>query len=93
MSAPPGPDVEHRQFVAMRRERLDRHRGQVAPPRRRLIRRRSRRLPGQGGRVVERSVEQLDGICEALHRGGDPRSYRPLDGDGGIARRLHDPAR
>ena len=38
------------------------------PPSQRLIRRRSRRFPDERGRVVERSVEQLDGVGLSLHR-------------------------
>ena len=38
------------------------------PPSQRLIRRRSRRLPASVGRIVQRPVEKLDGIGEAVHR-------------------------
>ena len=63
-----GPDIEHGQLLAMRGQRIDRVGAQPDPAEPSVDPAQVAQVPGQGRRVVQRPVEQLDGIDAALHR-------------------------
>src|SRR6185312_8027320 len=81
--APPGPvekrhrdvaaaraHVEQGQLDAVRGQRLDRRGAQAGPAQPPVDPPQVAQVAGQRGRVVERAVEQLDGVGETLHETG-----------------------
>jgi len=62
-----GSNVEERQLVAMRRERLDRPRAEAHATEPAIDPAEIAQVAGQRGRVVKRSVEQLGGVGAAFH--------------------------
>ena len=63
-----GPDVEHRQRVDVGRERVDRRRAQVNATEVSIDASQVAQVAGQRRQVIERTVEQLDGVGAAVHR-------------------------
>ena len=63
-----GPDVEHRERVSMRGERIDRVCAQPHPTEPAVDPAQVAQVAGERRRIVQRPVEKLDGIGEAVHR-------------------------
>jgi len=61
------PDVDQRQLVAMRGERLDPRLAQMDPAQPAVDPAQVAQIGGQRDRVVEGTVEQLDGVGLAVH--------------------------
>ena len=62
-----GPDVEQGQLGAMGGQRLDGRCGQARAAEPAIDPAQVAQVAGQRGRIVERAVEQLDGVGAALH--------------------------